>query len=264
MTNKNIATKERALAIQQAKNLLKKNTNPFAILQNVQDIGTADLTGTIQPIKKYNQFIGVGLNRYVTEDNTYKIRFTRDFILRDNPKNIDLKNVHTEWAIIREHQKSRIPEQLWTKLTDAISGLDIAGNSIPSLARIAYDERNGTATRFGFGIDQAFVDSSLALASVKYTILNTKVTTVIANDATVPDPIEFIDQNNIEDYFSSSAIIRKTMNDIWTNAKSSQINEIFFTVLNDALSENYEFSDIFKTSMIAAYSVRLFSTFGAL
>jgi hypothetical protein len=180
--------------------------------------------------------------------------------------NIDLKNIHTEWAIIREQQKTKIPEQLWSKLTDAACGTDLAGNAIPSLARVAYDERNGTATRYGFESDQAFVDSTLALNSIKYAILNTSVKTISpsAGGIEVPDPIEFIDQSKIDGYFADPVSIRKTMNDIWTNAKPQQINEIFFTVLNDALSENYEFSDIFKTSMIAAHSVRLLSTLGAL
>jgi hypothetical protein len=257
VANKNIASQGRLLSLQQAKNLLTANTNPYAVLQNITEQ---------DGVQKYDQFISAGLSRYVTEDDTYKIRFTRDFILRDDPMNIDLKNIHTEWAIIREQQKTKIPEQLWSKLTDAACGTDLAGNAIPSLARVAYDERNGTATRYGFESDQAFVDSTLALNSIKYAILNTSVKTISpsAGGIEVPDPIEFIDQSKIDGYFADPVSIRKTMNDIWTNAKPQQINEIFFTVLNDALSENYEFSDIFKTSMIAAHSVRLLSTLGAL
>jgi len=253
VANKNLTTRGRKLSVQAAKNLLKNNTNPYAILQNISTTGT----GT----PSYNQFIGMGLNRYITEDDTYKIRFTRDFILRDDPRDIELKNVHTEWAMIREQQNTLIPESLWNHLVDAACGQNMVGDAVPSLARVAYDERNGTKSRYGFGEGQAFVDKELALNSIKYAILNTSLTTISpANPGVeVPDPIEFIDMSMVDELFATSAATRKTMNDIWTKAKPKQVNEIFFTVLYDALAENYEFTDIFKTSMIAAHSIRLFS-----
>jgi hypothetical protein len=254
VANKNIPTRGRSMSLQSAKNLLKVNTNPYAILQNISaPIGTAT--------PSYNQFIGMGLNRYITEDNTYKIRFTRDFILRDDPKNIELKNVHTEWAMIREQQNTLIPEKLWNHLVDAACGQNLIGEPIPSLARVAYDERNGTSARYGFNEGQSFVDQTLALNSIKHAILNTSLTSISpANPGVeVADPIEFIDMNDVDSLFATPAKTRKTMSDIWTKAKPKQANEIFFTVLYDALAENYEFTDIFKTSMIAAHSIRLFS-----
>lgn len=258
VANKNLTTRGRALSLQSAKSLLKVNTNPYAVLQNI-----SEPTGAATP--SYNQFIGMGLNRYITEDNTYKIRFTRDFILRDDPKDIELKNVHTEWAMIREQQNTLIPEKLWNHLVDAACGQNMIGDAVPSLARVAYDERNGTAARYGFGDGQAFVDQTLAMNSIKYAILNTALTTISpANPGVaVPDPIEFIDHSELDALFATAASTRKTMNDIWTKAKPKQVNEIFFTVLYDALAENYEFTDIFKTSMIAAHSIRLFSNLDA-
>jgi hypothetical protein len=254
VANKNLTTRGRKISLQAAKSLLKVNTNPYAILQNI-----SAPTGTATP--SYNQFIGMGLNRYITEDDTYKIRFTRDFILRDDPKDIELKNVHTEWAMIREQQNILIPEKLWNHLVDAACGQNLIGDAVPSIARVAYDERNGTNARYGFGDGQAFVDQTLALDSIKHAILNTALTTISpANPGVeVPDPIEFIDPNQIDSLFDTAANIRKTMSDIWTKAKPKQVNEIFFTVLYDALADNYEFTDIFKTSMIAAHSIRLFS-----
>lgn len=255
VTNKNIAGLGKNMTLQQAQSLLDKCSNPYAVLQNVKPKDS---------VQQYDQFIGVGLNRYITQDDMYKVRFTRDHVLRDDPKNIDLKNIHTEWALMREAQKIKIPEQLWVLLTNAACGYDLASNPIPSLSKIAYDERNGTTTRYGFGDGQTFVDSDLAIKSIIHTILNTSVTTIspAAGGIIVPDPIEFIDFSKIEEYFSDATSIRKTMSDIWSQAKATQINEIFFTVMNDALSENYEFTDIFKTSMIAAHSIRLFSTLG--
>ena len=255
VANKNLTTRGRSMSLQTAKQLLKLNTTPYAVLQNIKESNGSP---------SYNQFIGIGLNRLITQDDTYKIRFTRDFVLRDDPREIDLKNIHTEWAMIREEQNTTIPEQLWNVLVDAACGQSIIGDPVPSLARVAYDERNGTATRFGFGDGQAFVDSQLAVDSIKHAILNTALTTISqANGGLeVPDPISFIDPATIDDLFGTPAITRKTLNDIWTKAKPKQINEIFFTVLYDALSENYEFTDIFKTSMIAAHSIRLFNSFG--
>ena len=255
VANKNLATSGRSMSLQSAKNLLKVNTDPYAILQNI-----SNTNGT----PSYNQFIGVGLNRYITQDDTYKIRFTRDFILRNDPRDMELKNIHTEWALLREQQNTLIPEQLWNVLVDAACGVNIIGSPNPSLSRIAYDERNGTNTRYGFGDGQAFVDQDLALNSIKYAILNTALTVSSPSNGgvEVPDPISFIDPTTIDTLFSSPSVTRKTMNDIWTQAKPVQVNEIFFTVLYDALAENYEFTDIFKTSMIAAHSIRLFNSFG--
>lgn len=252
--NKNLTTRGRSLSLQTAKNLLKVNTNPYAILQNI-----SAPTSNVTP--SYNQFIGIGLNRYITEDNTYKIRFTRDFILRDDPRDIELKNVHTEWTMIREQQNILIPEKLWNHLVDAACGQNLIGDYVPSLARVAYDERNGTNARYGFGDGQSFVDQTLALNSIKHAIMNTSLTIISpANPGVnVPNSIEFIDLNDVDSLFTSAPTTRKTMNDIWTKATPKQVNEIFFTVLYDALAENYEFSDIFKTSMIAAHSIRLFS-----
>ena len=43
-------------------------------------------------------------------------------------------------------------------------------------------------------------------------------------------------------------------------AKVSQINELFFAVLNDICSANYEMTDIFKTSRLSAYSIKVVPT----
>ena len=44
------------------------------------------------------------------------------------------------------------------------------------------------------------------------------------------------------------------MNQLYSSARASQVNEIFFSVLNDALANNYEFTDLFKTSLITVNS----------
>jgi hypothetical protein len=255
VNNKDLATFGRSMSIASAAELLTANTDPYLIFQNITNPTTVG-------VPSYNQVIGAGLNQYITEDNTYKVRFTRDSVLRNNPRGENLKNVHTEWTLIRENQTTLIPQQLWDLLTDSACGQNAVGDPVPSLANVAYDERNGTSIRYGFGTGQTFVDQDLALASIKYAILNTSLTVISqANGGQeVPNPISFINASNIESLFSTPVTIRQTMSNIWTQAQPQQVNEIFFTVLYDALSENYEFTDIFKTSMIAAHSIRLFNT----
>ena len=65
---------------------------------------------------------------------------------------------------------------------------------------------------------------------------------------------------DLDKYFESPSSTRKFLDDVWELAKPTQINEIFFTLLNDALSLNFEFTDIFKTSMISAHSIKLINT----
>lgn len=201
-----------------------------------------------------------GLSSQVTRDDTYKLRFTKNFTLRDDPNGIDLKNVHVEWMLIRKSQAAKIPKKLWDLLTNAASGSDATGNIIPTLNRVDYDLSNNTFERFGFESDQALVDKSLAIETIKYTILNTSLRIAKPNsdnNSDLPDIITALDFSQSEEWFSNAITTRQTLTKIWNEAKPSQINEIFFAVLNDALSHNYEFTDIFKTSMLSAYSIRV-------
>jgi hypothetical protein len=201
------------------------------------------------------------LSYIVGKDDTFKLRFTRDFTLRDDPQNLDLKDTHAEWSLIRPAQRTKIPEALWQKLTDSVAGQDKAGNAIPALRRSLYDERNGTSIQFGFGSEQTLAPKDLLSSSITYTIVNTKLInkSVPANSSGVypPDFIEFLDFDQSDSWFASPEAARQTMTDIWNSAKVSQINEIFFAALNDILASNYEMSDIFKTSRLSAYSIKV-------
>lgn len=223
---------------------------------------------TTLPVR-YTKAAIKGLNLIVTRDNTYKLRFTRDFTLRDDPLNIQLKNVHQEWSLIREAQTKRIPISLWDKMVDAACGENAAGEALPIQSRIDYDARHGTATRYGTADDQIMVDSDLAKSSILNTILNTTITFEQA-DTKYPDYIKSLDfgtlsgQSQVDDrmtvWFGDSPTTRKTLTLIWNTATPRQINEIFFSVLHNALSSNIEMTDIFKTSYLSVYSVRLLST----
>ena len=201
-----------------------------------------------------------GLGTTVTKNDSYKLRFLRDFTLRDDPEELKLKNVHTEWTLIRQHQSSKIPASLWLALTNSICTQDAAGNPLPSQTRINYDSKYNTFTRFGFGTGQTFVDGSLALTSLLNTVLNTSLTIEIGATSIT----DYITMFNIDSsttaeslqatWFSDPTTARNTMNQLYSSARASQVNEIFFSVLNDALANNYEFTDLFKTSLITVNS----------
>jgi hypothetical protein len=253
--NKSVPAKNKKISIQSITRLLRDGPTNYLTFQNL--IGD----GSSSNAYRYDAVTISGLSYVVSKDDTFKLRFTRDFTLRDDPQDLDLKDVHTEWSLIRPAQRSRIPEALWKKLTDSVSGEDLAGNTVPALRRSLYDERNGTRTRFGFSEEQTLAPQDLLISTITYTIVNTKLlnTTVPANaSGQYPaDFIEFLDFNQSAEWFSTPSSSRKVMTDIWTTAKPSQINEIFFAVLNDILANNYELTDLFKTSRISAYSIKV-------
>lgn len=202
---------------------------------------------------EYDSCVVGGLNRYVTNNSTFKLRFTQDETLRDDPEDLKLKNVHTEWVLIKKTQNSKIPRQLWAKLTDAVAGADSGGNPLPSPNRVDYDARHGTRTSYGFDAGQIIAATDLVRATIQNTILNTSLE-IRVGDVVYPDKITMLNFDEADEWFKDAAAARVTMNLIWAGARAKQINEIFFDVLEDALANNYELSDIFKTSMISVYS----------
>lgn len=187
---------------------------------------------------------------YVTNNDTYKLRFVHNETLRDDPEQISLRNVHTEWVLLKKSQNSKIPSSLWEHLTNAAAGQDLNGNTLPSPVRADYDARNGTRSSFGFSSGQILADTELVRATIKNTILNTSLEIRISG-STIPDYITALNFDDADDWFKDASSARATMDLIWSSARARQINEIFFAVLEDALANNYEFTDIFKTSLIS-------------
>lgn len=208
----------------------------------------------ILPIR-YDSITIFGLNKFITQDNSYKLRFTRNFTLRDNPQDLDLKNVHAEWALIRPGQPARIPSALWDKMVDSAAGIDIIGNGLPFTYLVDYDNQHGTSNQFGLGNGQVLGPKENILTSIKHTILNTQVKMNIGG-AQITDYIRNLKLSQLDKYFDTPDNIRKTLDFIWREAKPKQINEIFFAVINDALANNFEFADIFKTSRLSVYSIK--------
>ena len=178
-----------------------------------------------------------------------------------------LKNVHTEWALLRTRQSTPVPRELWEKLTDTLVGKTLLGQGLPSIPLSTYDLQHGTSTRYGFGSGQIITDSSIAIATVQYIILNTKIDKYV-NGVLITDYISFIDQGTpfditqLTSYFVDEATIRKFMENLWRYATPQQINEIFFAVLNDSLSSNLEITDFFKTAYISMNDIRTIKAVG--
>ena len=217
------------------------------------------MTTELTPRKlKYDAITVSGLSNVVTKDDTFKLRFTRNFTLRDDPDQEDvmLKDTHTEWALIRPGQRTRIPEALWEKMVDSACGVDGAGNILPSPRRVSYDERNGTRTSFGFGAGQVLAPTELVRSTLLFTILNTKLVDD-SGAVPVPDYMTFLDFGQADEWFSTVESTRNTLTRIWNEGKVAQINELFFAVLDDILASNYELTDIFKTSRLSAYSIKV-------
>lgn len=246
--NKNTPAVGHKMSIQQAKNLLTYGPSLYMTFHDIKDA-----SGSL-PIR-YDAISIFGLNKFATRDDTYKLRFTRNFTLRDDPNELDLKNVHAEWALIRPAQNVRIPLNLWDKLVDSAVGQDVIGNTVPYTYLSDYDEQHGTSNRFGLGQGQVLANKESVVASIKHTILNTNLT-INLGGTLVPDYIQNLKLSQLDKYFDTPESIRQTLDFIWRQAKPKQINEIFFAVINDALANNFEFKDVFKTSRLSVYSIK--------
>ncbi len=113
---------------------------------------------------------------------------------------------------------------------------------LPTLERILYDEIFGTDTRFGLGPEQVFVDGDLAKSTVLSILTDpNREFTGIDIDTFVNTQVNF---NTPQDTIS-------TMNAIYDNFATEDVNYIFFQVLQDAFVNKKEFKEIFKTSWVA-------------
>ena len=230
----------RKTPIDSVKQLLQNGPDQFMIFEQIRN-------------GKFDSCSIYGLKQLVSHDDAFKLRFVKDFTLRDDPEEIKLKNTHTEWSLIRRFQIGKIPLALWNHIVNAVSGQDAGGNVLPSKVRETYDVNNGTKVRFGFAPGQIFVDKNTAINSVTSTIFNTSLTKIV-DGISYPDQMTFLDFNNSNLWFYSASAARNTMDLIWENGTDHQVNEIFFNLLDDALVENIQFSDLFKTSMFATMS----------
>jgi hypothetical protein len=203
---------------------------------------------------RYSLIAVNGLSKHVAIIDKYKLRFTDNGTLRDTDDDMSLKNHHVEWVLLRPGQTTKIPNTLWSKLTDTLMGITPDGRTLlPFTALQKYDDRNDKNDRFGFSDGRVMNDPTSAINTVKNTILNTRV--IKSNN--VPDFIRFegFDINNIDQYLQKQNI-KKFMSDLWRFASAKQVNEIFFAVLEDTASKTLEISDFFKTSFISIEDIK--------
>lgn len=207
---------------------------------------------------RFVQAIVRGLRGVINDDDRYVIRWTRDFTLRDTLETGDSelqnKNLHQQWELLRREQPTVIPRRLWNKVTEAIVGfkLDDPTTRVPSFERELYDEENGTSTRIGLGTGQAFANGELALATILADLNNPDIDFA-------PVDINVFFQNH--DFDTSENII-DAMDTIYNTFPFIHVNRMFFDVLLDGLSEQAKYADVFKTSMIALHGIRPFQVAG--
>ena len=209
--------------------------------------------------ERFTDIVIRGLQRFINEDRRYTVRFTRDFTLRDDINKgvgpMDLKQLHEQWTLIREEQPFKIHQELWTRLTESMTGYKLSDPTIavPTLNRKLYDTKYNTDTRFGLGADQSFTDKNAAIATVQSEILNPNI--VLGNSI---DVSQFFETYN----FDTPENIEAAMANIYLDFTALDVNRIFFATLHDAFSFKSRYAEIFKTSMIAVHGIRPFQTSG--
>lgn len=213
---------------------------------------------TVMLPDRFVQSIIHGLRGYVDSDDRYVLRFTRDFTLRDNlnfgTTPLQLKDTHQEWLMFRQNQLGNIPRGLWNKITESMVGYLLSDPSVrvPSLDRQLYDASFDASTEYGLGQDQTFVNGTLAIETVQ-AYLNDP-----ANNFYPVDLDQFFTQYD----FDTPQNIIAAMNAIYTTFSYTNVNNIFFSVLQDALTTQLQYAGLMKTSAIALYGVELLNVQG--
>jgi hypothetical protein len=167
---------------------------------------------------------------------------------------LQLKDTHQEWLMFRQAQLGNIPRNLWDKITESIVGFLLTDPNVrvPALDRELYDAQYSASTQYGLGPNQAFVNGTLALATVQAYLNNP------ANNFYPVDLDQFFTQYN----FDSSQAIIDAMNAIYTTFSYTNVNNIFFSVLQDALTTQLQYAGLMKTSAVALYGVELLNVQG--
>jgi hypothetical protein len=256
--NKTVPAENKKVSIKMAAELLRVHEGIYAIPQGMKEYDQINLLDN-----RYHTLAMINLSSEIKSEDRCFLRITENSALRDRDQNITMKPIHEEWKLIRIGQLDRIPKTLWDKVTETLTAADSLDNDLPFSSYELYDERNKTKVRYGLETGKILTDASSAIATVKYTILNTQLDKY-ENGETVPDYISYdgFDSSKIDEYFASKESIRKFMSDLWRFANASQINEIFFAVLQDAIAKNLELSGLFKTSFISLSDIRTVSISG--
>ena len=258
---RNTATNHGGLTISNVELQLSQNPEPYVIFQNLLDpevVVANDSSTTLLPAR-YTQSIFRGLVQQISSNDRYKLRFVKDFTLRNNiedySSSTNLKNQYAEWNMVRERQTVNVPRVLWNKLIETVTGVNLtdAAQSVPSLDRVLYDASFGTSYRFGLREGQAMVSRQVAIDTIL---------------SVLTDPIIDLYPINREEFLAANTFdtpdnIYDTMQLIYNRFLPELVNKIWFAVLYEGLASNVEYTDIFKTSWIQLDGIRLLETLGA-
>ena len=105
---------------------------------------------------------------YITDDDRFVVRFTRDVSLRDNMQPNKAyakpKNKHEEWYLFRREQSSTIPKELWIRLVESMMGQKYATGSTMSTFAVVSAAGNtmilaGDQHEFFIGVTSAIVST---------------------------------------------------------------------------------------------------------
>jgi hypothetical protein len=252
--NKETAAAGKKLSVKLAAQQLAQHPGPYAVPQVMKRFNQLDGRPN-----RYALLSVVNMTRFVRKDNQYKLRITENGSMRDDDRDMSLRPTHTEWKLIRRNQPTRIPKDLWDKLVDTMCGQTATGQMLPFALYSEYDSRNGTTSRIGLKQGQVLSDSAAAVATVKGALLNTQVVTYdVVTSSFKLSPVSFFgyDSAMLDTYLATPTAIREFMASLWNYADTRNVNELFFEVLEDALSASYELADIIKTSFITLDEVR--------
>lgn len=213
--------------------------------------GTYACFPIIAPDGSYRQLVFHNLKRFIGASDQYKLQFVKDFSLRDTSTDHDQKNIHEEWILQQPSQLIKVAGVLWNKLVDSACGMTARGTPLPAARYLAFDAAHGTATRYGLEPDQILLDP----AEIRETILDVLNQRRAAGNFEdfkfTRDAQTSYGYDVVETYLANPASIRMTLERIYEEAAPALINEIFFAVLERALSVNRQMRGVFKTSYIA-------------
>lgn len=208
-----------------------------------------------------SQIVAVGVSGLVSAENRYVLRLTRDGSLRTSYLNDQgklLKPIYSEWKMFRQNQIFKLDRRLWDLITEAMIGYQLADPTvtIPALDRVVYDKLNGTNTRLGYDYGQALLDADQAIAAI----------TAVVNDPTIDYSPNDIDLFLATHDLTTITNIITFMDDMYTTLTAPRLNQIFFAVLTEALSNvgsNFS-TGIIKTSAISVKGSMSLNVNGAL
>lgn len=200
-----------------------------------------DNTNTFSILLPNGKFIVKNVGDVVTSDD-YAIQIITDPTIKADKKFNDINehSVFTEWSTIRKNSLSKVPYELWSKVTESINGQNTDGSSIPSYARVLFDKANNTFTSYGIGKQQTLGPKELILTTL--------------NDILNSDEFDIspIDKDNFLDLYTFDTVenTTKTMSYMYDRFSASNINEIFFEILNILYVHNNKIEGIMKSSMV--------------